>query len=160
MIVRIVVTKLLVFFALITTRLCINRLVVQILAFVCKNVLFQTTDDNVVEYNQDTIEEFIVSYYKGRRRGRFQIWSYFRDMVRVPASIVPSLFIIIGIVVPIAVLALVYIAPFPVTAIAGIIFLFSLIRLNNRRVFEGKKKKFYFTFYIYLYYIISNVHVY
>ncbi len=59
--------------------------------------------------------------------------------MRTPASIVPALFVILGIVLPIGILATVYIVSLKATAIAGIVIIIALIRMNHRRVIEGKK---------------------
>ncbi len=69
--------------------------------------------------------------------------------MRTPASIVPALFVILGIVLPIGILATVYIVSLKVTAIAGIIvIIITLICMNRGQVIEGKKKIYYFFFLI------------
>eukprot|EP01084_Bolivina_argentea_P241720 405703_1 len=94
-------------------------------------------DNGNFDCNVHTIQEFTVSYCNDRRRSSFQISKipYFCCM-RTPASIVPALFVILGIVLPIGILATVYIVSLKATAIAGIVIIIALIRMNHRRVIE------------------------
>ncbi len=104
--------------------------------------------DNGKEGNFDCdahiIQEFTVSYYCGDRHSDLQgKCCLFGEMpyfwARAPPAAVPALFIVLGIVLPVGILATLYIVSWKVVATVGaVVTIVSIILKNRSRVIEGK----------------------